>query len=180
MRCLRRITLLLGLLLTSLFFGQAQERRSEVDEGVVRGSLTELRTRRQVLLLVRRSSVIDSRGQARSILNEVYRPDAEGPQRFARIYNTIAGKLNKYMVKYRSISAVRETSDAEFIIFFNLLEYRRPLGRPYAYGEMFVILNERSGTKQPRIIWKTRKSPITVEDAINELIRDLKDARGEG
>ena len=176
--------LLLGLLLICLLPGQAQERATEGGDGgsggVVTGSLTELRTRRQVLLLVRRSAVIDSRGQARSILNEVYRPDAEPPQRFARIYNTIAGKLNKYMLKYRSISAVREISNAEFIIFFNLLEYRRPLGRPYAYGEMFVILNERSGSRQPRIIWKTRKSPVTVEDAVNELIRDLKDARGEG
>jgi hypothetical protein len=84
------------------------------------------------------------------------------------------------MLKYRSISAAREISSAEFIIIFNLLEYRMPLGRPYAYGEMFVILNDRSGAGQPRIIWKTRKSPVTVEDAINELIRDLKDARGEG
>jgi hypothetical protein len=176
----RRIPLLLGLLLTCLLLAQAQERMAEVGDGVVTGSLTELRTRRRVLLLVRRSAVVDSREQARSILDEVYRPDAELPQRFARIYNSIAGRLNKYMAKYRSISAVRDISHAEFIIFFNLLEYRRPLGHPYAYGEMFVILNERPGFGQPRIIWKTRKSPVSVEDAINELIRDLKDARGEG
>jgi hypothetical protein len=178
MRCVERIPLLLlGLLLICLIPCQAQQRA--VDDGVVKGSLVELRSKRQVLLLVRRSVVIDSRGQARSILSEVYRPNGEPPQHFARIYNTIAGRLNKYMAKYGSISAVRDISSAEFIIFFNLLEYRRPLGHPYAYGEMFVILNERSGSGQPRIIWTTRKSPITVEDAIDELIRDLKDARGE-
>jgi hypothetical protein len=180
MSCVKRIPLLIALLLACLLPGQSQERMADVNDGVVTGSLTELRTRRHVLLLVRRSAVIDSRGQARSILNEVYRAGAEPPQHFARIYNTIAGRLNKYMVKYRSISAVRDISNAEFIVFFNLLEYRWPLGHPYAYGEMFVILNERSGNGQPRIIWKTRKSPISVEDAINELIRDLKDARGEG
>jgi hypothetical protein len=159
---------------------QSQQSTVEVNDLVVTGSLMELRTKHHVLLLVRRSSVIDSRGQARSILNEVYRSNVEPARQYARIYNAIAGKLNKYMRKYGSISAVTDISNAEFIIFFNLLEYRWPLGQPYPYGEMFVILNERSGNRQPRIIWKTRKSPVQVEDAINELIRDLKSARGEG
>jgi hypothetical protein len=178
MRYVERVPLLLGLLLTCLILAQSQQ--STVDDRVVTGSLMEIRTRRQVLLVVRRSSVIDSRGQARSILNEVYRPDVEPALRYARIYNAIAGKLNKYMRKYGSISAVTDISNAEFIVFFNLLEYRRPLGQPYPYGEMFVILNERSGSRQPRIIWKTRKSPVQVDDAVNELIRDLKATRGEG
>jgi len=178
MRSARRISLLLGLLLTCLVLSQSQQ--GTVEDGVVTGSLMEIRTRRHVLLLVRRSAVIDSRGQARSILNEVYKPDIEPARQYARVYNAIAGKLNKYMHKYRSISAVTDISSAEFIVFFNLLEYRRPLGQPYPYGEMFVILNERSGSRQPRIIWKTRKSPIQVEDAVNELIRDLKATRGEG
>jgi hypothetical protein len=178
MRYIGRIPLLLGLLMICLILGQSQQ--SAVEDGVVTGSLLEIRTRRNVLLLVRRSAVIDSRGQARSILNEVYRPDLEPARQYARIYNSIAGKLNKYMRKYRSITAVTEISNAEFIVFFNLLEYRRPLGQPYPYGEMFVILNERSGSRQPRIIWKTHKSPVQVEDAVNELIRDLKATRGEG
>ena len=169
MRYVERITLTL-----------AQSQQSAVDYDVVTGSLLEIRTRRHVLLLVRRSAVIDSRGQARSILNEVYRSDVEPARQYGRIYNEIAGKLNKYMRKYRSISAVNDISSAEFIVFFNLLEYRRPLGQPYPYGEMFVILNEKSGSGQPRIIWKTRKSPVSVEDAVNELIRDLKVTRGEG
>jgi hypothetical protein len=179
MRYIKRIPLLICLLLICLALARSQQ--STVDDGIaVTGSLMEIRTRRHVLLLVRRSAVIDSRGQARSILNEVYRPEVEPARQFARIYNAIAGKLNKYMRKYRSISAVTNISNAEFIIFFNLLEYRRPLGQPYPYGEMFVILNERSGSEGPRIIWKTRKRPIQVEDAINELIRDLKATRGEG
>jgi hypothetical protein len=177
MRYVERISLLVCLLMICLTLAQSQQ--STVDDSVVTGSLLEIRTRRHVLLLVRRSAVIDSRGQARSILNEVYRPDVEPARQYGRIYNAIAGKLNKYMRKYRSISAVMDISNAEFIIFFNLLEYRRPLGQPYPYGEMFVILNERTGNRQPRIIWKTRKSPVQVEDAVNELIRDLKATRGE-
>jgi hypothetical protein len=179
MRYVERILLLLVLLMVCLTLAQSQQSTVEANDNVVTGSLMELRARRHVLLLVGRIYVIDSRGQARSILNEVYRASVEPAGQFARIYNSIAGKLNKYMRKYRSISAVRDISNAEFIIFFNLLEYRRPLGRPYPYGEMFVILNERSGNRQPRIIWKTRKSPTQVEDAVNEFIRDLKATRGE-
>jgi hypothetical protein len=178
MRYVERIPQLLCLLMICLALTQSQQ--STVDDRVVTGSLLEIRTRRQVLLLVRRSAVIDSRGQARSILSEVYKAGVEPERQYARIYNEIAGKLNKYMRKYGSISAVSDISNAEFIIFFNLLEYRRPLGQPYPYGEMFVILNERSGSRQPRIIWKTRKSPVQVQDAVNELIRDLKATRGEG
>ena len=176
----QRILLLLGLLLICSVLAQAQQQAGGVDDSVVTGSLRELRDKRQVLLMVRRSAVIDSRGQSRSILSEVYRTDAKPPQHFARIYNTIAARLNKYMAKYGSVSAVRDISQAEFIIYFNLLEYRRPLGHPYPYGEMFVILNERSASQPPRIIWKTRKSSMWAEDAINELISDLKVARGEG
>jgi hypothetical protein len=173
----RRILLLLGLLMICPTLAQAQQKDDNVNDGIITGSLAELRDKRQVLLLVRRSAVIDSREQARSILSEVYQTSSEPPQHFARIYNTIADRLNKYMSRYQSISAVRNISQAEFIIYFDLLEYRRPLGHPYPYGEMFVILNERS---RPRIIWKTRKNSMWVEDAINELLRDLKAARREG
>nr|MBA2733226.1 hypothetical protein [Acidobacteriota bacterium] len=48
------------------------------------------------------------------------------------------------------------------------------------YGEMFVILNDRSGVKPPRIVWKTRKNSMWAEDAIEEFINDLKTVRGEG
>jgi hypothetical protein len=88
----------------------------------------------------------------------------------------IARKLNKYMKEYGSITASPNLSEAEFIIFFNVLEIRRPLGTPYAYGEMFVVLNLKS---KPRIIWKTRSKGMFVEDAISELLTELKAARGE-
>jgi hypothetical protein len=158
----------------------AQAQQDSANEGAIRGSLSELRDKRRILLMVRRSIVVDASGQGKIILSEAYQPSAESRGRFARIYNLLAKKLNKYMIKFQSISAARNISEAEFIVLFNLLEYRRPLGRPYPYGELFVILNDRVKGHEPRIIWKTRKSSVWAEDAVDEFIRDLKAARGEG
>jgi hypothetical protein len=164
--------------------GQAQQQQPSSEPAspaVVTGSVEELRNSRRVLLMVRRSVVVDSRGPAYTVLNEAYGPDAgERSGRYPRLFNLLAGKLNRYMRKYQSISAASDVSDADFIIFFNLLEYRRPLGVPYPYGELFVILNDKSKTRPPRIVWKTRKSPVWAEDAIGDFIKDLKAVRGEG
>lgn len=180
MRYVKGILLLLLVLLTSHPPpGQAQQNSSDVNANVVTGSLAELRNRRRVHLMIRRSSVIDSRGLAQTILNEAYRADPDARLRYPWLFNLLARKLNDYMRKHQSISAAQNISEAEFIIFFNLLEYRRPLGHPYPYGEMFVILNDKTGGKSPRIIWKTRGSSMWAEDAIGDLIKDLKAARGE-
>jgi len=173
------IILLLVLFLPSqLAPAQTQEEKSAADV-VVTGSLSELRNKRRVLLIVHKSAVVDAREQAKVILAEIYRPNGEPRPRHPRVFNSIARRLNKYMVKYQSLSAARDLSDAEFIVFFNLIEYRRPLGYPYPYGELFVILNDRTEGRQPRIIWKTRKSPVWAEDAVKDLINDLRTARGE-
>jgi hypothetical protein len=146
----------------------------------VTGSLAELKNRRRVLLLVRRSTVVDSRGGADALLQEAYAAGAAGaPLRYPRIYNSLAQHLNRYMNKYQSISAARSVPEAEFIVFFNLLEFRRLLGYPYPYGELFVILNDTANGHHPRVIWKTRKT-LWVEDAVRDLIRDLRTVRGEG
>lgn len=162
---------------------QSQQTSVDGDNGgsntVVTGSVEDLRNSRRVVLLVRRSTVIDSRGQARTIINEAYREDPDARVRYPRLFNALARKLNNYMKKYGNITAVKNVPDSDFIIFFNLLEYRRPLGYPYPYGELFVILNDRLNGKPPRIVWKTRKSPMWAEDAIEEFIRDLKTVHGE-
>lgn len=161
-------------------FIPAHAQQGSFGEGVVTGSLSELSGKRRVLLIVERSSVLDASGQAKAILSEVYETEGEARRPFARIYNVIARKLNKYMTRHQSISAARNLSEAEFIVLFNLLEYRRLLGRPYPYGELFVILNDRSNGHEPRIVWKTRKTPMWAEDAIDDFIRELKTMRGEG
>jgi hypothetical protein len=175
--------LLLVALLCAPAPGQAQEPAPDQQSAggvIVTGSVKELRDSRRVLLMVRRSAVVDSRGASKTILTEAYRMDADARGRYPRLFNLLAHKLNKYMQKYQSISAVRDVSEADFIVFFNLLEYRRPLGVPYPYGELFVILNDRTGLRPPRIVWKTRKSSVWAEDAIEDFLKVLKAVRGEG
>jgi hypothetical protein len=161
-----------------------QSTQASVDGGngndsILTGSVADLRNSRRVLLLVRRSGVIDSRGLARTIIGEAYREDPDARLRYPRLFNSLARKLNNYMRKYGSITAVKNIADTDFIILFNLLEYRRTLGYLYPYGELFVILNDRLGGKPPRIVWKSRKSPMYAEDAIGDFIRDMKTVRRE-
>lgn len=173
-----RLFLMLALILSCADGFPSRAQSDGADEMTVNGSLEELRNKRRVLLMVRRSAVVDASGAATpSVLSEVDKQAVGArPQSFPRTYNSIAKKLNKYMNEYGSITAARSIADADFIVFFNVLEIRRPLGTPYAYGELFVILNQ---APQPRIIWKTRKSGMFAEDAINALIRDMKMMRGE-
>ena len=153
----------------------SQERSAGFKETAVKGSLAELRNKHRVWLIVRRSALLDASGAEETVLSEVYR-SGNTWQNYPRTFNSIARKLNKYMKERRSITAARSLVDAEFIVYFNVLEIRRPLGTPYAYGELFVILNEASN---PRIIWKSRSNGMFAEDAINTLLEDLKAARGE-
>lgn len=181
MRCVKGILLLLLLLLSRPALSQARQDSVNGDNNssIITGSLKDLRTSRRVLLLVRRSNVIDSRGQASAIINEAYRTDPDARVRYPRLFNQLARKLNDYMRKYGNITAVKNIPDTDFIILFNLLEFRRPLGYPYPYGELFVIFNDRLGGKPPRIVWKSRKSPMYAEDAIEDFIKDFKTVRGE-
>lgn len=153
----------------------SQERSAGFKETEVKGSLAELRNKHRVWLIVRRSALLDASGTDESVLSEVYK-DSNPWQNYPRTFNSIARKLNKYMKERGSITAARSLSEAEFIIYFNVLEIRKPLGIPYAYGEMFVILNEAS---KPRILWKSRSNGMFADDAINSLLEDLKNARGE-
>jgi hypothetical protein len=94
-------------------------------------------------------------------------------------YRVIARKLNEYIRKQRGMTAVGHVSEADFVIYFNVLEYRRALNGAYPYGELFVILNGGSeGKPQPRVIWKSRKA-LWAEDAVKEFLKELKRLRGE-
>lgn len=165
---LRLITLLL------IVAGCAAPLSSHEQESYT-GSLAELRNKPKVWLVVRRGALVDASGADASIISEVYR---EGSHRttFPRTFNLIARRLNKYMKEHGSISGARSLTDADFILFFNVLEIRRPLGTPYAYGELFVILNQKPS---PRILWKTRSSGKFADDAVGDFISELKAVRGE-
>ena len=73
----------------------------------------------------------------------------------------------------------RNLADAEYVIFFNVVEFRRILNAPYAYGELFVIVKGLpQDRKPPRIVWRAKKV-LVATDAIGDLIKDLKRLRGE-
>ena len=143
-------------------------------------SLEEVRDKRNVLLIVFKSRVIDAGDRDGAILDDVLRADPVPKGRYRWVYTQLAKKLNKYIQKYRSLSAARELSEADYVIFFNVVEFRRILNTPYPYGELFVIVKgSPEELKPPRVVWRARKV-LFAEDAISDLIKDLKALRGEG
>jgi hypothetical protein len=144
-------------------------------------SLAEVRDKRNVLLVVFKSRVIDvdAGDRERGIIEDVLKADPQPKGRYRWVYSQLATKLNKYARKYRSLSAARELSEADYVIFFNVVEFRRILNTIYPYGELFVIVKGSPDTlKPPRVVWKARKV-LFAEDAISDLIKDLKALRGE-
>jgi hypothetical protein len=143
-------------------------------------SLEEVRDKRNVLLVVYKSRVLDVTDREHAIIDDVLRADPQPKGRYRWVYGQIAKKLNKYMQKYQSLSAANELSDADYVIFFNVVEFRWILNTLYPYGELFVIVKGSPETlKPPRIVWRARKV-LFSEDAIGDLIKDLKAVRGEG
>jgi hypothetical protein len=143
-------------------------------------SLEEVRDKQNVLLVVYKSRVIDAGDRERSIIEDVLKADPKPKGRFRWVYTQLAKKLNKYIQKYNSIRSANELSEADYVIFFNVVEFRRILDTPYPYGELFVIVKgSPEKLKPPRVVWRAKKV-LYAEDAISDLIKDLKAIRGEG
>ena len=144
-------------------------------------SLEEVRDKRAALLVVFKSRVInvDVSDRERAIIDDVLKADPEPKGRFRWVYTQMAKKLNKYINKYNSLSPAKTLSEADYVIFFNVVEFRRILDTAYPYGELFVIVKgSPEKLKPPHVVWRARKVLI-AEDAINDLIKDLKTLRGE-
>lgn len=142
-------------------------------------SLEEVRDKRNALLVVYKSRVIDASDRERAIIEDVLKADPQPKGRYRWVYTQLAKKLNKYIHKYNSIRPARGLSEADYVIFFNVVEFRRILNTPYPYGELFVIVKGSPETlKPPRIVWRAKKV-LFAEDAIGDLIKDLKAVRGE-
>lgn len=150
------------------------------------GSLAEIKDLRRTVLLINKSPVVYADGDDKGIINEIYRMRSEPPRRYNYPYAVIARRLNAYIEKYHSMSSVRQINEADYIIYFNLLEYKRTFNGVYPYGELYVILNGRQEAsqmeplppRQPRIIWRTTRA-LWADDAIKQLIKHLKAVRGE-
>jgi len=142
-------------------------------------SLAEVRHMESALLVVFKSRVIDVTDRERAIIQDVLKADPKPTGRYRWVYSQMAQKLNKYIRKYKSLYAAKTLSDADYVIYFNVVEFRRILYSYYPYGELFVIVKGSPETlKSPRVIWRTKKMSV-AEDAIGDLIKDLKILRGE-
>src|SRR3982751_3623741 len=121
-------------------------------------SLEEVRDKHSVLLVVYKSRVIDAGDRERAIIEDVLKADPEPKGRYRWVYTQLAKKLNKYIHKYKSITAARELSQADYVIFFNVVEFRWILNTPYPYGELFVIVKgSPENLKPPRVVWRAKR-----------------------
>ena len=173
-----RIPLLLALTLSCAVASvRSQERRSfDVSAGPARGSLMDIKDKRRMLLMASRSYVIDSRGSARSVLNEIYKIEQSAhPPRHVAAINIIAKQLNKYIRKYHSMRSVERVVEADFIIVFKVVRDQRF----FIEGEMFVIKNPTREDPHPRIVWQTKNDRASPEGAVKAFIKGLKIVRGE-
>jgi hypothetical protein len=144
------------------------------------GTISELRGKQRALLVVYKSRVIDVSNRERAIIEDVLKADRPPQGRYRFVYNDLARKLNKYIRKYNSLSSARDLADAEYVIYFNVVEFRRILNAIYPYGELFVIVKgSPQEAKPPRIVWRAKKMMVGT-DAIGDLVKDLKALRGEG
>jgi hypothetical protein len=143
------------------------------------GTISELRDKQRALLVVFRSRVVDAGNAERAIIEDVLKADAQPKGRYRFVYNELARKLNKYIRKYGSMGSAQNLADAEFVIFFNVVEFRRILNAVYPWGELFVIVKgSPQESKPPRIVWRARKMMVAT-DAIGDLVKALKALRGE-
>jgi len=164
-----------ALLVLFCFFTAA----AQTPDVALSNSLEEVRYKRNALLVVYKSRVIDAIDRERAIIEDVLKADPQPKGRYRWVYTQLAQKLNKYIRKYKSLNAASALSEADYVIFFNVVEFRRILNTPYPYGELFVILKGSPGTlKPPRVVWRAKKV-LFAEDAISDLIKDLKAVRGE-
>jgi hypothetical protein len=166
-----------ALLFLFLCFSAAAAQTPDSSEG---NSLEEVRDKRSALLVVYKTRVIDAGDRERAIIEDVLKADPVPKGRYRWVYTQLAKKLNKYINKYKSLSAATGLSEADYVIFFNVVEFRRILNTPYPYGELFVIVKgSPEELKPPRVVWRAKKV-LFAEDAISDLIKDLKAVRGEG
>jgi hypothetical protein len=159
--------------------GKAQDRTPATSPDHPNSSLAEVRDKQRALLLVFRSGILDVGDRERGIIDQVLKADPQPRGRNLWVYGQLAKKLNSYIRKYKSLTAARELSEADYVIYFNLVEYRRILNVTYPYGELFVIVKGSPETQTPpRVIWRAKKI-LWAGDAISDLIKELKSVRGE-
>lgn len=150
------------------------------DGSVPRGTVTDVQGLRRVALLVSRAMVVDARDPALVALEEYRRAlDGRALSQHEAATRRVAGKLNKYIRKYRSSTAVESLSEADLILVFKVTGQRRSAipGDPFIWGKLFVIALGPDRT--PRVVWESAGDDTNPEDATGDFLKALRNARGE-
>lgn len=169
-----RTFLFAGLILLAGIAAHAQPPEIETPS-LIRGTLEEIRDKQRAYLMVISSIVLDAREPDRGVVEAVRQREVPS-RRLRRVYPDIARRLNKYIRKYKSMTASDNADTADFLIVFNVLRYHRLLSVTYPAGEMYVIVDRPN--EPVRILWKTEKEMI-AEDATKRLVDALKKFRRE-
>jgi hypothetical protein len=157
----------------------ARGQKAEPSADAPRGSLSEVGRMRRALTLVGRVTIMDASDPERAVVERALKGDPRENRRYRPAYNEIASVLNRYIRKYKSLTPAESVDEADFVIFFDLLEYRRILYDRYPFGVLYVIVKGApDGATRPHVVWRSRKVE-TADDATRELIKGLKPLRGE-
>lgn len=183
------ILLLLALCACGAGAARAQEKASDKttdadgdDARIERGTLEEIKNKRSAMILVGRSLSVDARTPAHVSADDVQHALADPRARTnSNAYRIIGRKLNKYIRKYESMTSVETRTDAQFFIIFKIMQERRSFidNQPYSYGKLFIVVPGDGETRPPRVVWESKGEMMLAEDAADDLIKALKEIRGE-
>lgn len=150
------------------------------DESVPRGTLEGVQGFRRLALLVSRALVVDARDPALVAVEDYRRAlDGRAPRQHDAAARRVAGRLNKYIRKYRTATAVESLEDADLILVFKVTGQRRSAvaDDPFLWGKLFVIA--LGADRTPRVVWESKGDDSNPEDATGDFIKALRNARGE-
>ena len=150
------------------------------DESVSRGTLEGVPGLLRIALLVSRALVVDARDPALVALEDYRRAlDGQAPRQHDAAARRVAEKLNKYIRKYRSSTAVENLTEADIILIFKVTGQRRSAiaDDPFVWGKLFVIAVDPDRT--PRVVWESEGDDKNPDDATGDFIKALRNARGE-
>jgi hypothetical protein len=150
------------------------------DESVPRGTLEGVKGLRQIALLVSRALVVDARDPALVALEDYRRAlDGAPPRQHDAAARRVAEKVNKYIRKYKTLTAVESISDADLILVFKVTGQRRSAipDDPFVWGKLFVIA--LGDDRRPRVVWESDGDDANPEDATSDFLKALRTARGE-
>ncbi|MET0625160.1 MAG: hypothetical protein ABW250_19635 [Pyrinomonadaceae bacterium] len=158
----------------------ARQRAEVREQRAPRGPLWEVTGRRRVALLVSKSLVVDAREPALAAFDDIRRALAGSPpQLHVPAARLIAARLNKYVRKYRMMTAADDYAKADLFIVFKVTGQRPSAipAEPFVWGKMYVIAVDAD--RSARVVWESEADDTPAEEAADEFLKAYRTARGE-